>query len=80
MLDLATEKQTLIKAERDIAEGEARIVRQMDLIGNLRERGEDPARAEELLHTLQDTLDAWKQHRDEIVLTIARLESGNLRP
>jgi hypothetical protein len=73
MIDLATEKRTLIKANRDIAEGEERIGRQIDLIGRLRDGGHS-VDAQALLQTLQETLQAWRGHREEILRTIARLE------
>ncbi|WP_210529646.1 hypothetical protein [Rubellimicrobium arenae] len=74
MLNLATERATLAKAERDIAEGEARIANQADLVGRLRATGQDIGMAEALLATLQGTLRQWQDHRDEILRTIARLE------
>ncbi len=80
MLDLATERDHLAKADRDIAEGEARISRQVELIGRLRENGHSVSDAEELLATLRQTLQAWQDHRTEILRTIARLESGELGP
>jgi vacuolar-type H+-ATPase subunit B/Vma2 len=74
MIDLATEKRTLIKANRDIAEGEERIGRQIDLIGRLRDGGHSVVDAQALLQMLQETLQAWRGHREEILRTIARLE------
>lgn len=75
MLNLAEERRVLAKAERDIAEGEARISRQAALLERLRRGGRDVARAEALLETLRQTLRAWQAHRAEILRTIARLES-----
>ena len=78
MLDLATEREHLAKAERDIAEGEERISRQAQLIERLREGGHSLSEAQALLATLTQTLQTWRDHRDEILRTIARLESEAL--
>lgn len=78
MLDLATEREHLAKADRDIAEGEERIRRQAELIERLREGGHSLSEAERLLATLTQTLQLWRDHRDEILRTIARLESRRL--
>src|SRR3712207_408701 len=80
MLDLATEREHLAKADRDIAEGEMRISHQVELIERLRKAGHSLSQAEALLSTLQQTLQAWRDHRSEILRTIARLESGELDP
>jgi hypothetical protein len=70
MMDLATEEQHLAKAERDIAEGEARIARQADLVGRLQDTGQDASAAQELLISLQQTLGLWQDHRAEILRAI----------
>ena len=74
MSDLATEKDHLAKAERDIVEGEERVERQAELVGRMRGAGQDVSLAEALLRTLCETLQQWKDHRDEILRAIARLE------
>jgi hypothetical protein len=74
MLDMATEREHLAQAERHVAEGEARIARQAELVERLRGGGQDVAAAEALLTNLQQTLAIWKDHRAEILATIARLE------
>jgi hypothetical protein len=76
MLDLATEKEHLAKADSDIAEGERRIARQADLIEEMRGNGQGMAEAEHFLDTLRQTLQAWRDHRDIILSTIARLEGA----
>lgn len=78
MLDLATEREHLAKADLDLAEGEARISRQIELIDRLRKGGHSVSEAEGLLDTLQQTLQAWQGHREEIIRTIARLEREKL--
>lgn len=74
MTDLAMEREHLAKAERDLVEGEERIARQAELLARLREAGHDIGLAEILLHNLEQTLQVWKDHRDEILATLARLE------
>jgi len=78
MLDIETERQNLATAERHVAEGEERIRRQVELIERLRADAHGVFEAESLLVTLQQTLQSWRDHRDEIVRTIARLEAGAL--
>ena len=74
MPDLATERAHLAKAERDITEGEERIFRQEELVAYLRSRDQNTTEAEALLRVLQETLLAWKAHRDQILRTIDDLE------
>lgn len=76
MLNIAIEREHLAKAEQDLVEGEGRIRRQVATIETLRANGHSIAEAEALLVTLRQTLRAWQDHRDEIALTITRLESG----
>jgi hypothetical protein len=76
MIDLETEKENLAKANRDISEGEDRIARQTELVERLRRSGHSVAQAERLLDTLHQTLQSWRDHRDEILRTITRLEMG----
>jgi ketosteroid isomerase-like protein len=66
MPDIAKEQADLAKAEQDIQEGETRIAHQMALIDELRRDGHDTREAERLLWTLEQSLDAWKGHRDTI--------------
>jgi len=79
MPEPALEREHLAKAERDIAEGESRVTRQMLLIERMRQDGHDTAEAEKLLLTLEDTLAAWQAHREEILRELDRhdaLRSG----
>lgn len=78
MLDLATEREHLAQANRDIADGEMRIGRQVALVERLRANGHSPTDAEKLLATLRHTLQTWQDHRQEILRAIARLESAEL--
>lgn len=74
MQDLAMERQHLTKADSDIAEGEERIARQVELMAGLRHKGHGAAEGERLLETLRQTLQSWRNHRETILRTIARLE------
>lgn len=79
MVDLATEKEHLAKADRDIAEGETRVARQAELIEHMRTgSGHGVWEAERLLETLKGTLQAWRDHRSAILRTIAGMEKGAL--
>jgi hypothetical protein len=75
MLRLELERLTLVQADRDIEQGEARIERQRELIKHMLTDGRDIGEALVLLNLLRDTLTTWREHRDEIIKTIARLEA-----
>jgi hypothetical protein len=75
MIDLETERRSLVRADRDIADGERRIERQVSLIGQMRLDGHDVSDALALLALLRDTLETWRSHRSEIVRSIVRLEA-----
>jgi hypothetical protein len=72
--ELRSERATLSRADLDIAEGEERVRHQAAIVVQLRDLGHDSLRAERLLETLHDTLDAWKVHRTLILERIAYLE------
>ena len=72
MPDPALEREHLAKAERDIAEGERRVTRQMLLIEKMRQDGHNTAEAEKLLLALEDTLAEWQAHREEILRELDR--------
>lgn len=78
MLSIAEERSHLAKAEQDVAEGERRIAEQTDLVERLKRQGHETDRAEKLLVTLIETLQAWYAHRDEIRRTLAQLGSDQL--
>ena len=75
-MDLATEKAHLAQAERDIAQGEQRITRQMLLIDRMRRGGHDVSEAEKLLQMLRDTMAVWQTHREDILMELARIAAG----
>jgi hypothetical protein len=72
--ELEFERATLVRADRDIAEGEARIARQFTLINQLRGDGHDTAKAEQMLLLLEQTLTTWIAHRELIRERIGYLE------
>lgn len=74
MAELATEREHLAKADRDIAAGERRIADHMLLIERLRDAGHETAGAEDLLVTLRQSLAVWRDHRVEILRRIEHLE------
>ena len=74
-MDLATENRHLEQAERGVAEGRARIERQILLIEGLRQRGERVIEAEQLLETFRQTLEGWYDHRDQILNAISRMRN-----
>jgi hypothetical protein len=74
MSNLPLEREHLAKANRDIAEGEQRILAQIQLLEQLRRKGHETDQAELLLLNLQQTLAVWQAHREQICRTIARLE------
>ena len=79
-LELARERDSLAKADRDLAEGEERITRQIALVERLRRDGHSVMEAQRLLETLQQTLQIWREHRALIVQRIAHLESLAIGP
>ena len=72
--ELAEERRALVTATRDIAEGEARVARQTELVDALRMKQRDSSTAEHLLDVLQDTLRAWRDHQSLILARIRLLE------
>lgn len=74
MPDLATERAHLAQAERDIAEGEKRIFRQEELLAHLRSQDQSTIEAETLLRVLQETLEGWKAHREQILRVLGHQE------
>jgi hypothetical protein len=79
MPDVAKEQADLAKADQDVREGEARISHQMALIEELRRDGHETGDAEKLLWTLQQSLEAWKGHRDTIRSILAKSKERSQR-
>jgi hypothetical protein len=61
----------LAEADRQVAEGEARVTEQARLIASLAAGGHDTSRAEELLVTLEATLTTVCEHRELVQRAIA---------
>lgn len=74
MSELEGERRTLVLADRDIREGEARIAHLRQLIDREGLSGRDAARAEDTLGIFLATLQQWQRHRELIVQRIAYLE------
>jgi len=74
MPDIATERAHLAMADRDIAEGEERVLRQEQLVARLRAESRSTTEAEALLRLLRDTLQVWKAHRDQILRALDQLQ------
>ena len=81
-IELARERETLTKADLDIASGERRIARQRELIERMRCNGQITKEAEGLLELFLQTQKMWRDHRELIVERIAYLTAhvGGKRP
>lgn len=66
-MDRAMETRHLAMADRNIAEGEARVDRQLALIERLDLQGADTTTAKAFLDLLRQTLAGWARERDQIV-------------
>ena len=75
-MDRRMETRHLALADRNIAEGEARVDQQLALIARLQLRGVNTDTAEEFLFLLRQTLAGWNRERDMIVLELGRPASG----
>jgi hypothetical protein len=60
-------RQDLAAADRHIAEGQARIAQQADVLCALDEAGQDTTDAQNLLRVMQESLDAMNAQRQQIV-------------
>ena len=69
-------RQDLAAADRHIAEGQARIAQQADVVCALDADGHDTTDAQNLLRVMQESLDAMNAQRQQIVraLTCAPAE------
>jgi len=70
-IDKEMEQEHLAQADRHIARAEEMIREQRSLIERMAEHGHDTQMAQDLLHTMQTTLDRMYEHRDMIEATIA---------
>jgi hypothetical protein len=71
-LDPDQQRRHLAQAEQHVAEAEAKIVRQRQLIEKLRRDGHETDLAESLLYALETSLHAFEHHRK---LILEHLES-----
>lgn len=75
-LDRNAELSHLSEADTHIADGERRVAKQEAILEKLRQDGHDTTEGCQLLQMLNETLEAMRQHRVEIVNTLARIDSG----
>jgi uncharacterized protein (UPF0335 family) len=68
---MATEHDHLAQAIRHIARAEEMVTEQRDLIERMSEHGHDTKLAENLLHTMRNTLNQMYEHRAMIEAAIA---------
>ena len=69
--------EDLATANRHIAESQVRVNCQVELARKLDEGGHDTIEAQDLLRVLQQSLDAFKAHRDQIFREMARATATN---
>jgi hypothetical protein len=75
------EERHLATANRNIAEGEARVERQLALIERLNLRGANTDTAESFLALLHQTLEGWQREREMIVRALrGPVRNGRLPP
>ncbi len=79
MLDRATLRAYLARAETNIAEGEPRLTRQIACVERLRLARRDTQRSEVLLNQMAGTLAAWQVSRAQLLASLAQLEAANSR-
>jgi hypothetical protein len=76
LAELGAEKALLVKAEKDIEEGWARLRNQQDLLLELQAGGHDTKQAEHLLELFKQSLIEWERHRVLIAERVAYLEKA----
>ena len=72
MAALSKQRQDLATADRHIAEGEARIAQQGEIVRELGADGHDTANARSMLRFMQRNLDVMNAHRQQIMSKLAR--------
>jgi hypothetical protein len=77
IIDIAREIAQLVVADRHIAEGEARLARQREMIEELRRDGHDTDRAEALLAAFARSLETWRTHRNAIAGSVKWAGGGH---
>jgi hypothetical protein len=75
MEELRAEQLTLVKADADIVQGQARLEQQQARLAQLRESGHDTVQAEHLLLLFEQILDQWELHRVLIRQRIIHLQA-----
>jgi hypothetical protein len=72
--ELEFARASLHKAEQEIVAGEHRIREQVARIRGLSASGHDTRGSERLLRSLERALGEWREHRDEVLERLERLE------
>lgn len=72
--EIAEERATLVRAGRNIADGQIRMRKQRDLLDRMRARRLDTREAERFAHNLGETLEQWERHHEMIVKRLTYLE------
>ena len=75
-LDRNAELRHLNEADTHIADAEKQVAKQEAILEKLRRDGHDTTEGSRLLQAFRETLEAMRQHRVEIVDTIARIDAG----
>jgi hypothetical protein len=75
-MDRAAEVRRLNEADSHIAIGERNVTQQRLIVDQHRARGQDAREAERLLAMLEQSLEAYQEHRQLIVEMIAQIEAG----
>jgi tryptophan synthase beta subunit len=74
MPNKATERVDLLKTNVEITLGEVQVVTQTMRVARLRAEGGDTVEAEASLKIMRDALDAWREHRQQILFALNEAE------
>jgi hypothetical protein len=72
---IAEERALLLRATRDVIDGQVRLGRQYELLNEMRIKRLDTRHAERLIEVLSATLEQWERHRVMIGERLAYLEA-----
>ena len=67
-------RQELALADQQIAEAEELLAHQVEVIKRLEAEGHDPAKAEDQLRVMEETLGTLREHREAILQEMAAEE------
>ncbi len=75
-MDREAEVRRLNEADGHVATGERHVTEQQLIVDKLRAEGRDTQEAKRLLKMMQDSLDAYREHRQLILEMIAQIDAG----